>query len=121
MGAAAGGLRLWELAALQLRHACSARASSRLAPPASPSLPLLQGRRLFVFIVGGVTPSEMRCAHRLSARLGRDVFVGGTSVETPARFLRHVADLSAAPEHLALEVDGGGGGGGGGGGFFRFS
>lgn len=75
-----------------------------------------RGRRLFVFIVGGVTYSEMRCAHRLSGRLGRDVFLGGTSVETPARFLRHVVDLSR-PDHTALEIDGGGGGGG----FFRFS
>ncbi|KAL4443933.1 hypothetical protein ABPG75_011670 [Micractinium tetrahymenae] len=80
-----------------------------------------RSRRLFVFIVGGVTYSEMRTAHRLSARLGRDVFLGGTSVVTPARFLRHVTELSAAPEHAALEIDGGGGGGGGGGGFFRFS
>ena len=78
----------------------------------------LQGRRLFVFIVGGVAYNEMRCAHRLSTRLGRDIFVGGTSVETPARFLRNVLDLSTS-SHLALEVDGGGGGGGGG--FFRFS
>lgn len=138
--------------------------------------PFPQGRRLFVFIVGGVTLSEMRCAHRLSTKLGRDVFLGGTSewsgmggdragwvvgcwphadachakpkdfflttpglyphtslrtthtsrpnpptrsagVETPARFMRHVADLTSS-DHLALEVDGGGGGGGGG--FFRF-
>lgn len=77
------------------------------------------GRRLFVFIVGGVTYSEMRCAHRLSTRLGRDVFLGGTSVETPPAFLRHVADLSRR-DHTVLEIDGGGGGGGGGGGFFRF-
>ena len=39
-------------------------------------------------------------------------------VETPARFMRHVADLTAS-DHLALELDGGSGGGGGGG-FFRF-
>lgn len=78
-----------------------------------------KGRRLFVFIVGGVTYSEMRCAHRLSSKLGRDVFLGGTSVETPDRFMQHVLELSSSPQHLALEVDGGGGGGGGG--FFRFN
>lgn len=91
-----------------------------LLPPALPPLLLPQGKRLFVFIVGGVTLSEMRVAHRTSARLGRDVFLGGTSLQTPARFLRAAADLSSPPEHLALEVDGGGGGGGGGG-FFRFT
>lgn len=92
---------------------------SRPPQASPPPPPTLQGRRLFVFIVGGVTLSEMRCAHRLSARLGRDVFLGGTSVETPASFMRHVADLSAPAPHTALEVDGGGGGSGGG--FFRFS
>lgn len=57
---------------------CSAHLGSRPAPgPLHP--PSRQGRRLFVFIVGGVTLSEMRCAHRLSAKLGRDVFLGGTS------------------------------------------
>ncbi|KAI3423806.1 hypothetical protein D9Q98_009643 [Chlorella vulgaris] len=82
-----------------------------------------KGRRLFVFIVGGLTYSEMRCAHRTSARLGRDVFLGGTSVETAPRFMRHVLDLSTPGDHTALEIDGGGGSGnsgGGGGGFFRF-
>ena len=71
------------------------------------------GKRLFVFIVGGVTHSEMRCAHRVSARLGRDVFLGATSLQAAPRFLRQVADLTAydAPSnpHLALEMEGGGG------------
>ena len=73
-------------------------------PPSPAFPPPGQGRRLFVFIVGGVSYSEMRSVHRLSARLGRDVFLGGTSVETPARFLRHVGELSAPA--------GGAGGGG---------
>ena len=78
-----------------------------------------------MFVVGGVTYSEMRAVHRTAARLGRDIVLGGTSVETPATFLRAVAELSAPPEAVALEVDGGGGGqapggGGGGGGRFRF-
>lgn len=51
-----------------------------------------QRRKLFCFVVGGMTYSEMRAAHRLSARLGRDVFLGSTHIETPTRFL---ADLSS--------------------------
>ena len=107
------------LVAAKLEGSCSLGIDP--PPPAShaPSpVACLQGRRLFVFIVGGVAYNEMRCAHRLSTRLGRDIFLGGTSVETPARFMRNVLDLSTA-SHLALELDGGGGGGGGG--FFRFS
>lgn len=64
-----------------------------------------QGRRIFAFVIGGVSYSEMRVAHRLSARLGRDIVLGGTSVETPAKFLSHVLDLSVPDPHLALEVD----------------
>lgn len=39
--------------------------------------------------------SEMRVAHRLSAKLGRDVFVGGTSIESPHSFMAHVQDLGS--------------------------
>lgn len=74
-----------------------------------------KGRRLFCFVVGGLTYSEIRTAHKLSARLGRDVFVGGTSVESPHNFMSHVLEL-ASMDHVALEVDGAGAGG-----RFRFS
>ncbi len=45
-------------------------------------------------------------SRRLSARLGREIVLGGTSVETPSKFLRHVVDLST-PDHSALEVESG--------------
>ena len=45
------------------------------------------------FVIGGITRSELRVAHALSARFGRDITIGGTSVETPATFLQHVQVL----------------------------
>ncbi|KDD71220.1 hypothetical protein H632_c5528p0, partial [Helicosporidium sp. ATCC 50920] len=62
------------------------------------------GRRLFVFVLGGVTHSEMRAAHKLSAKTGREVLVGGTHVETPGTYLEALAKLSLGPEE-ALGVE----------------
>lgn len=53
----------------------------------------LQGKRIFVFVLGGATFSEVRCAHELSAALGREVVVGATSVDTPAEFLANLGAL----------------------------
>jgi len=41
-------------------------------------------------VVGGVTRSELRVAHALAARTGRDITLGSTSIETPASFLQRV-------------------------------
>lgn len=48
------------------------------------------------FIIGGATRSEVRVAHQLAARLGRDVTLGATSIDTPATFLAHMRSLSGA-------------------------
>lgn len=65
------------------------------------------GKRLFVFVVGGITYSEIRAVHRLSARLNRDIYLGSTNVETPARYLADLAALSQpVPEGAgALEIE----------------
>lgn len=60
-----------------------------------------QKRRLIIFVVGGVTFSEMRLAHRLSAALGRDVILGSTSTETPSSFVQHVRSL--VDPHACME------------------
>ncbi|KAI8472381.1 MAG: Sec1-like protein [Monoraphidium minutum] len=57
------------------------------------------GRRLVVFVIGGVTRSEMRAAHQASKALGRDVLLASTAVLRPAQFAEQLAAL------------GGGGGG----------
>jgi syntaxin-binding protein 1 len=67
----------------------------------------LQTRRVFAFVVGGLTYSEVRAAHRLSSRLGREIIVGGTSIESPASFMQQVFELGST-EHSALEIEGSG-------------
>lgn len=56
----------------------------------------LKARRIIVFIVGGVTHSEVRVAHQLSKKLKRDVLLGGTSIDNPATFLEKLHHLSAS-------------------------
>ena len=55
---------------------------------------MLQGKRIVAFVVGGVTRSEMRVAHKLSAKLGREILIGSTSCDTPTTFLK---SLQVAP------------------------
>ena len=49
---------------------------------------VLQGKRIVAFVIGGVTRSEMRVAHKLSSKLGREVLLGSTSCDTPTTFLK---------------------------------
>ena len=51
------------------------------------------GRRLIVFIVGGVTRGESREAYELSEALGREVIVGGTEMLKPWDFVNRLAVL----------------------------
>ena len=48
------------------------------------------GKRILTFVVGGISRSELRVAHALAARTGRDITIGSTSIETPASFLQRV-------------------------------
>ena len=50
----------------------------------------LQGKRVVVFVIGGITRSEIRTAHVLTEQLGRDVVLGSTSILTPASFLANL-------------------------------
>ena len=51
-------------------------------------------KRLVVFIIGGLTRSEMRVAHKLSAQLGRDIVLGSTNVSDPAEFITQMKAVS---------------------------
>jgi syntaxin-binding protein 1 len=57
---------------------------------------ILQARRIIIFVVGGVTHSEVRVAHQLSKKLKRDVLLGGTSIDNPATFLEKLHHLSSS-------------------------
>ncbi|KAK9819584.1 hypothetical protein WJX72_000024 [[Myrmecia] bisecta] len=63
-----------------------------------------KGKRVVVYVIGGVTRSEMRVAHKLSAKLGREIILGGSTVDTPAGFLKHLKGLSSL-EQVAIDMD----------------
>ncbi|XP_028785271.1 SNARE-interacting protein KEULE-like isoform X3 [Neltuma alba] len=45
------------------------------------------GQRIFVFIVGGATRSELRACHKLTGKLQREVVLGSSSIDDPAQFI----------------------------------
>ncbi|KAG6405718.1 hypothetical protein SASPL_133310 [Salvia splendens] len=45
------------------------------------------GQRIFVFIVGGATRSELRACHKLSAKLQREIVLGSSSLDDPPQFI----------------------------------
>ncbi|KHJ41974.1 Sec1 family protein [Trichuris suis] len=54
------------------------------------------GPRLIVFIVGGLTYSEMRCAYEVTRdKKAWEVIIGSDQLITPQRFLENLAKLSA--------------------------
>ncbi|CAI0413913.1 unnamed protein product [Linum tenue] len=53
------------------------------------------GRRIFVFIVGGATRSELRACHKLTSKLQREVVLGSTSLDDPPNFITKLKLLTA--------------------------
>ncbi|KAK8965769.1 SNARE-interacting protein KEULE [Platanthera guangdongensis] len=45
------------------------------------------GQRIFIFIIGGATRSELRVAHKLTSKLKREIILGSTSIDDPAQFI----------------------------------
>ncbi|CAI8600795.1 unnamed protein product [Vicia faba] len=45
------------------------------------------GRRIFVFIIGGATRSELRVCHKLTTKLRREIILGTTSMDDPPQYL----------------------------------
>lgn len=56
----------------------------------------LQGR-IFIFVIGGFTYSELRVVHHLSSKLNKDIFIGGTSLIKPKGFIEDLRSLDATP------------------------
>ncbi|CAM6098412.1 unnamed protein product [Calypogeia fissa] len=52
------------------------------------------GKRIFVFIIGGMTRSELRVAHKLTDQLKREVIIGSTSLDNCQEFVEKVRSLS---------------------------
>ncbi|XP_022759258.1 SNARE-interacting protein KEULE-like isoform X2 [Durio zibethinus] len=53
------------------------------------------GKRIFVFIVGGATRSELRACHKLTGKLNREVVLGSTSLDDPPQFITKLKLLTA--------------------------
>ncbi|XP_050900232.1 protein transport Sec1a isoform X3 [Lathyrus oleraceus] len=45
------------------------------------------GKRIFVFIIGGATRSELRVCHKMTTKLRREVILGTTSMDDPSQYL----------------------------------
>jgi len=58
--------------------------------------PTFSGPRLIVFIVGGMTHSEMRTAYECTKKLSREVIIGSTHLLTPKSFISTVGEISGA-------------------------
>ena len=51
------------------------------------------GQKLVVFVLGGLSYSELRAVHEVGAATGREVIVGSTSMLTPQSFLTGLKQL----------------------------
>jgi len=54
----------------------------------------VEGRPVILFIVGGMTRSELRVAHQLSVQFSSNLLIGATSIDSPNDFLRSVNSMS---------------------------
>ncbi|KAI3444687.1 hypothetical protein Pfo_001352 [Paulownia fortunei] len=59
------------------------------------------GQRIFVFIIGGATRSELRVCHKLTAKLRREVVLGTTSIDDPPQYITKLKLLSE--KELSME------------------
>ncbi|ODQ80183.1 hypothetical protein BABINDRAFT_175612 [Babjeviella inositovora NRRL Y-12698] len=62
-------------------------------------------QRVFYFVAGGVTFSEMRSCYDLSAKLDKEIYLGSNEVLSPLMYLEALRELSLARERLQLPVD----------------
>ncbi|KAL0411818.1 UNVERIFIED_CONTAM: protein transport Sec1a [Sesamum latifolium] len=61
---------------------------------ATPSEFKKMGQRIFVFVIGGATRSELRACHKLTAKLRREVVLGSTSLDDPSQYITKLKSLS---------------------------
>ncbi|KAL2234000.1 protein transport Sec1a isoform X1 [Sesamum indicum] len=59
------------------------------------------GQRIFIFIIGGATRSELRVCHKLTAKLRREVVLGTTSIDDPPQYITKLKLLSE--KELSME------------------
>lgn len=82
------------------------RIKASWAPSSSRSSKSRVKQRVFCFVAGGVTHSEMRLVHKLSANLNKDFFLGSECILKPRDFLiglQHIDDAKN-PENLQIPL-----------------
>ncbi|XP_014523018.1 protein transport Sec1a-like [Vigna radiata var. radiata] len=55
------------------------------------------GKRIFIFIIGGATRSELRVCHKLTTKLKREVILGTTSMDDPPQYMTKLRSLGERP------------------------
>nr|AQX44206.1 SNARE-interacting protein KEULE-like protein [Phalaenopsis equestris] len=53
------------------------------------------GPRIFIFMIGGATRSELRMAHKLTGKVRREVILGSSSLDDPPQFITKLKLLSS--------------------------
>lgn len=53
------------------------------------------GKRVFIFIIGGATRSELRVCHKLTTKLNREIVLGSSSIDDPPQFITKLKLLTA--------------------------
>eukprot|EP00158_Paraphelidium_tribonemae_P008493 Partr_v1_DN28591_c1_g1_i2_m73046 putative syntaxin binding protein len=61
-----------------------------------------KGGKIIIFVVGGMTYSEMRAAYEVTNAFNKDVIIGGTHITTPTRF---VDDIRCLRQPLIVKED----------------
>ncbi|XP_006647243.1 probable protein transport Sec1a [Oryza brachyantha] len=61
------------------------------------------GQRIFVFIIGGATRSELRAVHKLTSKLKREVILGSSSLDDPPQFITKLKMMSLSADELSLD------------------
>ena len=51
-------------------------------------------RKLVVFVIGGITRSEMRWMHKKGLEMQRDIIIGSTAIVTPETFVEQLAGIT---------------------------
>ncbi|TVU12758.1 hypothetical protein EJB05_46428 [Eragrostis curvula] len=54
------------------------------------------GNRIFVFMIGGATRSELRTVHKLTMKMKREVVLGSSSIDDPPQFISKLKAVGGA-------------------------
>lgn len=71
----------------------------------NPSTTQSARQRVFVFVAGGVTASEVRSCYELSEKYSREIIIGSGDYTAPKQFLSSLSNISRDRRELHLDAD----------------